>query len=186
MDTSARTYIEPDSGSDVSALQQSRILMANQRDRLLSLVDEQIDVMSDRIQNMVISGSAGRPSNESALTASTVDRSEFAGIDIGEHDTIPIEKVNEAEKRSVKRRCCICSKNTRWQCSNAGCRSVSKEVFNKMQYGTNVCDPKVGARNNLKQYPNNTLSCMQLHRNEIRKRKHEEYKDRIANRRSDF
>ena len=79
--------------------------MANQRDRILSLVDEQMDSMSDRMQNMVISASAGRPSNESALTTSTVDGSEFTGIDIGEHDSIPIGQVNEKDNRPVKRRC---------------------------------------------------------------------------------
>jgi hypothetical protein len=182
--SSTRTYIEADSGSCVSSLQQSRIIVENQRDRMYSLMDLQMDAMEDRLQNMVTSALAGRPSNESALTTcSTIDM--VAGIDIGEHDPIPIDQLNAKDNRPVKRRCCICKMDTRSQCSNGGCRSVAKEHNGKMFYGTWVCDPKqVKARKNLKNYPDNTLTCLQLHRNEIRQRKLAEYKDRIANRTS--
>jgi hypothetical protein len=182
--SSTRTYLAPDSGSGVSSLQQGQVLIENQRDRMLSFMDLQMDGLEDRLQNMVISASAGRLSNESALSTSTIDVSEFAGINIGEHDPIPIDQLNAKDNRPVKRRCCICRRDTRSQCSNAGCRSVAKQHNGKMFYGTWVCDPQVGARKNLTNYPDNTLTCLQLHRNEIRQRKLAEYKDRIANRAS--
>jgi hypothetical protein len=183
--SSTRTYIEADSGSvGVSSLQQSRLVIENQRDRIRACVDQQMEVMEDRWQNMVISASVGRPSNESALSTSIVDMSGLASIDIGDHDTIPIEQRNETDNRPVKRRCCICKKDTRSQCSSRGCRMVTKEHKNKIFNGTWVCDPKVGVRENLTKYPGNVLSCLQLHRNEIRQQKLTEYEGTIANRTS--
>jgi hypothetical protein len=177
--SSPRTYIEADAGSvGVSSHQQSQIVIENQRDRMRAFMDLQMDAMEDRLQSMEISISAGRPSNESALSTSTNAMSGFAGIDIGDHDPMPIDKLNEKDGRPVKRRCCICGMNTRSMCSSAGCRSAPNGM------GRSVCKPNVGARKNLRMYPGNTLSCLQLHRNEIRQQKLAEYKGTIANRKS--
>jgi hypothetical protein len=183
LSSSPRTYIEADAGSvGVSSHQQSQIVFENQRDRMRAFMDLQMDLqmvaMEDRLQNMEISTSAGRPSNESALSTSTIAMSAFAGIDIGDHDPIPIDKKNKKDGRPVKRRCCICGMDTRSMCSSAGCRIAP----HGMLYGRSVCKPNVGARKNLPMYPGNTLSCLQLHRNEIRQQKLAEYKGTIANR----
>ena len=109
---STQTYIEPESASGISSLQQSWVLLKNQCNQMLSFMDLQMNAMEDRLCNMVISALAGRSSNKSALTTSTINMSEVAGINIGEHDPIPIDQLNARDNRPVKRRCCICKKDT--------------------------------------------------------------------------
>lgn len=103
-------------------------------------------------------------------------------VDIGDHDAIAIDH-HDSNGRSVKRRCTVCGKDTRWMCNHAECRSIHRSTGKngrRTLNGTWICPPGCGPRSNLPKYPNNELPCLQLHRNELKQKKIRMIQDRLS------
>ena len=130
-----------------------------------------------------------RNSNESTLTDDSSFNSHFQAIQIGEHDAVESGKSSKYdETRSTKRKCIICGSKTTSTCNNNICQHRRVNHKGSVHFGTPICRTTVGPRKNLTEYggPKNTLTCLQIHRDQIRKCKTEEYKKNAERRKKIF
>ncbi|GAX26777.1 hypothetical protein FisN_9Lu068 [Fistulifera solaris] len=87
------------------------------------------------------------------------------------HELVDIE-ISEKQGRVMKRKCRICKTGIRMQCSNPRCLVAEPQKLGH-PVGTPICPPRLGARK-LKDYPNNTLTCLEIHRREEKAKRMEE------------
>ena len=86
-----------------------------------------------------------------------------------DHDTQ--QQRHKIAGRPTKKRCVVCGFDTRNECDNRACLDTVYEYSNEVYRGIPVCSKKCGPRLNLARYgPNNTLTCLEIHRNEFRKK----------------
>lgn len=150
---------------------------------------------ADLVPRTVGVGRPPRYSNDSStLTSeaeSTIATNEslysYPSIDIGDHDVTDGEtKSKGAESnRSTKRACIICKMKTTKVCCNAGCKRNTLSFNQKVYFGTPLCNSSI-IRKHLNEYggAENKLSCLAIHREELRKIKYEDMKERSERRRN--
>jgi len=131
-----------------------------------------VNGLAEGVQRMAMTccGGVSTASGISPLSFGGVSAGTFAfPVDgSGDHD-VRKQRVSGANNRAVKRRCWICSKDTRWECNNPNCMRHQYEYDGEMFDGVPLCPPNVGARTHTTKHgTNNKLTCLQLHRNEIR------------------
>lgn len=90
------------------------------------------------------------------------------------HDAVASEK-SQHTHRSIKRSCRVCKTGTRFQCSHPTCQAARPLKCDAKYTGTPICNPTVGPRK-LKDNPNNRLTCLQIHRAEVKAKTMEDMK----------
>lgn len=178
------------------------IAFEQMRDQWFSTFSAQSELMMNQFQGQhsellsacqsfpstVTAERAPRESTESALTdespsnfISSVENSQFAFIDIGEHKLERTKKLTKKGDRAVRSQCVICEgKNNKSSlfCSNPIC----KTMFPK---GCWICDPIIcGGPRKTEAVggDSNTKTCYDIHLERIRNMKYEEYKQKSVQR----
>jgi hypothetical protein len=116
-----------------------------------------MDTVTKQVEGMCIR--ACGPAIMSPVSISSA----IAGI--GVHGIMAQTKLNESSGRPVNRKYIICGYDTRWVCSHPGCKAAFKMDKSRECFGVALCkDNKVRS---LKHDPDNTQTCLQLHRKEL-------------------
>lgn len=106
-------------------------------------------------------------------------------VSIGEHDTVRADTLGP-DGRPSKRNCIICGTQTRDVCCHYLCRKTKLNHQQKSHFGFPLCNQRVGARKHLTEYGEqaNELTCLQIHRDIIRKSKEKDLMKTAAERRT--
>ena len=164
-----RMYLEPTSGDPHES---HRIFAQGLVDQASQTLERQMESLTNQfLLNLSVSRTQ-RISDASTLTSDT------GLVYIGEHDVAPIPK-QDNDGRPVKRRCVICKKNTRWMCSNDVCKLHESTHKSTTYHGIWVCNPSTGARKELEGNQDNSLTCLQIHRDQVRQKREAEIKLRM-------
>jgi hypothetical protein len=181
-----RSFVAPAGGADSNSLA-AEFFRENLKTYAQMMSEELVAQQSIQGFPRIVGGGRTRHSNESALTAdSTIFSNDSSSlVSIGEHDTVAADTLGP-DGRPSKQNCIICGTKTRDVCCHYLCRKTKLNHQQKSHFGFPLCNQRVGARKHLTEYGEqaNELTCLQIHRDIIRKSKEKDLMKTAAERRT--